>query len=64
MGKHGLTVSELARESGLKPAYVSHLVHGRRSNPSRRVVNRLARTLQVDPKTLMTSFYVNKKGGK
>lgn len=57
MVARSLTITELAEASGVKRAYVSHLVHGERKNPSRKIVTKLARALRVSPETLAPNLY-------
>src|SRR5215211_7567397 len=49
MGETGLTYRGLAARTGLSAGYLNHLVHGNRPVPSREVVTRLARALDVEP---------------
>jgi transcriptional regulator with XRE-family HTH domain len=52
-----LSISDLSHASGVKRAYVSHLVHGERKNPSNKIVTKLARALEVTPAQLFPSLY-------
>lgn len=59
MRLRGMTITELSHASHVKRAYVSHLVHGDRKNPSPKIVNKLARALGVSPEELFPSLYVS-----
>jgi transcriptional regulator with XRE-family HTH domain len=49
MGEKGLTYRGLAAKTDLSAGYLNHLVHGNRPVPSKDVVERLARALDVEP---------------
>jgi len=49
MAESGLTYRGLAAKTQLSAGYLNHLVHGNRPVPSKDVVERLARALDVDP---------------
>lgn len=49
MAEAGLTYRGLAAKTQLSAGYLNHLVHGNRPVPSREVVERLARALDVEP---------------
>ena len=49
MAESGLTYRGLAAKTQLSAGYLNHLVHGNRPVPSREVVERLARALDVEP---------------
>ena len=49
MVESGLTYRGLAAKTDLSAGYLNHLVHGNRPVPSKEVVTRLARALDVDP---------------
>ena len=49
MGESGLTYRGLAAKTQLSAGYLNHLVHGNRPVPSKAVVERLARSLDVEP---------------
>lgn len=57
MRLRGLNISELSRLSHVKRSYLSHLVHGERKNPSPKIVNRLAKALEVLPEELFPDLY-------
>lgn len=59
MRLRGMTITELAQASHVKRAYVSHLVHGDRKNPSPKIVNKLAKALNVLPEELFPSLYAS-----
>lgn len=54
-----MTITELANASHVKRAYVSHLVHGERKNPSPKIVNKLAKALGVLPEELFPQLYAS-----
>jgi transcriptional regulator with XRE-family HTH domain len=49
MTEEGLTYRGLAAKTQLSAGYLNHLVHGNRPVPSKDVVERLARALDVEP---------------
>ena len=49
MAEEGLTYRGLAAKTQLSAGYLNHLVHGNRPVPSKDVVERLARALDVEP---------------
>jgi len=49
MTETGLTYRGLAAKTDLSAGYLNHLVHGNRPVPSKDVVERLARALDVEP---------------
>ena len=49
MDETGMTYRSLAAESGLSAGYLNHVVHGNRPVPSNEVVERIARSLGVEP---------------
>jgi len=49
MADTGLTYRGLAARTQLSAGYLNHLVHGNRPVPSKDVVERLARALDVEP---------------
>ena len=49
MAETGLTYRGLAAKTNLSAGYLNHLVHGNRPVPSKDVVERLARALDVEP---------------
>ena len=49
MAEQGLTYRGLAAKTDLSAGYLNHLVHGNRPVPSKRVVERLAAALDVEP---------------
>jgi transcriptional regulator with XRE-family HTH domain len=49
MAEAGLTYRGLAAKTQLSAGYLNHLVHGNRPVPSRDVVERLSRALDVQP---------------
>ena len=49
MAEVGLTYRGLAAKTQLSAGYLNHLVHGNRPVPSKDVVERLARALDVEP---------------
>jgi transcriptional regulator with XRE-family HTH domain len=49
MAERGLTYRGLAAKTGLSAGYLNHLVHGNRPVPSKEVVARLAKALDVPP---------------
>ena len=49
MADTGLTYRGLAAKTALSAGYLNHLVHGNRPVPSKDVVERLARALEVEP---------------
>ena len=51
------SIGELSKASGIKRAYLSHLIHGRRVNPSKRKARRLADVLSVRPEWLFPNVY-------
>lgn len=59
----GITVTELARATGLSPAHISEIERGR-SAPSIRTLEKLARALGVSPGVLVRSVGANGVGEK
>ncbi len=49
MADTGLTYRGLGAKTGLSAGYLNHLVHGNRPVPSKKVVERLAAALGVEP---------------
>ena len=49
MNEVGVTYRELGAKTGLSAGYLNHLVHGNRPVPSDDVVERLGRSLGVEP---------------
>jgi transcriptional regulator with XRE-family HTH domain len=49
MAEAGLTYRGLAAKTQLSAGYLNHLVHGNRPVPSKDVVERLSRALDVEP---------------
>ncbi len=54
--KKNMTQQQLSRKSGVSQAYINELENGKKSNPSFKVVARLARALEVPVKDLFDSF--------
>ena len=58
MDANGITsVSDLAKQARVGRAYLSHLVNGRKENPSKRIAERLANALYTRPEVLFPHIY-------
>lgn len=49
-----ITIYQLAEKTGLSPTYISNLENNRKSNPSRNVMDKIAKELNV---TVTELFY-------
>lgn len=58
MAYHGVNQSDLARRMGVTPAFVSHLLVGRR-RPGLDTIESVARALGVEPHRLLEKVPVN-----
>lgn len=56
--KKKLTQTELAQQSGLSQAYINELENGKKSNPSFKVLMKIAYVLGVDIKQLIDDRYI------
>lgn len=52
--KRGLSLTELAKLSGVSKSYLSFIERGKQANPSIEVIDKIANALKIDIQTLVT----------
>lgn len=52
--KRGLSLTELAKLSGISKSYLSFIERGEQANPSIEVIDKIAHALKIDIQTLLT----------
>lgn len=52
--KRGLSLTELAKLSGISKSYLSFIERGKQANPSIEVIDKIAHALKIDIQTLLT----------
>ena len=50
----GVTIKELAEKTGISMGYISHLENGSRSNPSKKVMEKISKALE---ETIVKIFF-------
>lgn len=53
--KRGISLTELARLSGVSKSYLSFIERGKQTNPSIEVIEKIAKALKIDIQSLLTT---------
>ncbi|EKN68972.1 helix-turn-helix transcriptional regulator [Schinkia azotoformans] len=59
--KKGMSLTELAKLSGISKSYLSFIERGKQTNPSIEVIEKISKALSVDLQSLLTSNKLQKQ---